>query len=132
MASSLDRIRVVLCATSHPGNIGASARAMQTMGLSRLVLVNPLRFPDADAEAMAAGAGSILNAARIAASLDEALAGSHLSIGFSARRREFGGTALAVRPGMQAGRQHAVPGGVGLGCGTEVSGRARTGDSLAQ
>jgi len=87
MASPLDRIRVVLCATSHPGNIGASARAMQTMGLSRLVLVTPQRFPDADADAMAAGAGAILNAARIVASLDEALAGASLAIGFSARPR---------------------------------------------
>ena len=66
MASLLDRIRVVLCATSHPGNIGASARAMQTMGLSRLVLVTPQRFPDADADAMAAGAGASASSSEVA------------------------------------------------------------------
>src|SRR5450755_941369 len=70
MTSPLDRIRVVLCATSHPGNIGASARAMQTMGLSRLVLVNPQRYPDADADAMAAGASTILQSSLFTSSLD--------------------------------------------------------------
>ena len=53
---SLDNIRIVLVATSHPGNIGAAARAMKTMGLSQLVLVNPLRYPDPQAEWRAAAA----------------------------------------------------------------------------
>ena len=56
----LARIRVVLSQPSHPGNIGAAARAMKTMGLSRLVLVNPRTFPDAQADAMAAGATDLL------------------------------------------------------------------------
>ena len=55
MPSPLERILVVLCATSHPGNIGASARAMQTMGLSRLVLVEPRFFPHHEADARASG-----------------------------------------------------------------------------
>src|ERR1700676_4443964 len=101
MPSPLDRIRVVLCATSHPGNIGASARAMQTMGLSRLLLVDPRRFPDPDADVMAAGADAILESARVAASLDLALAGATLAIGFSARPREFAGAAMPVRAAMQ-------------------------------
>ena len=122
MASPLDRTRVVLCATSHPGNIGATARAMQTMGLSQLVLVTPQRFPDADADAMAAGAGAILNAARLAASLDEALAGACLAIGFSARPREFAGTVLPVRAAMQEALRYAVSGDVALVFGTEMSG----------
>jgi len=122
MASPLDRIRVVLCATSHPGNIGATARAMQTMGLSQLVLVTPQRFPDADADAMAAGAGAILNAACVAASLDEALAGACLAIGFSARPREFAGTVLPVRAAMQEALRYAVSGDVALVFGTEMSG----------
>jgi tRNA/rRNA methyltransferase len=63
MSATLDRFRVVLVATSHPGNIGAAARAMLTMGLTRLVLVNPRRFPDADALALASGAVSVLDAA---------------------------------------------------------------------
>src|SRR5256885_12087500 len=108
MASPLDRIRVVLCATSHPGNIGASARAMQTMGLSQLVLVTPQRFPDADADAMAAGARAILNAARVTASLDEALAGASLAIGFFVRAREFAGIALPVRAARQEALRYTV------------------------
>ena len=70
----LDRIRVVLSHTSHPGNIGAAARAMKTMGLSRLLLVNPKRFPDDQAVARAAGADDILAQAEVYATLDEALA----------------------------------------------------------
>ena len=122
MASPLDRIRVVLCATTHPGNIGASARAMQTMGLSRLVLVAPLRFPDADADATAAGAGAMLNAAHVTASLDEALAGASLAIGFSARPREFAGKVLPVRAAMQEALRYAASGDVALVFGTEMSG----------
>jgi tRNA/rRNA methyltransferase len=122
MPSPLDRIRVVLCATSHPGNIGGSARAMQTMGLSRLVLVNPQRYPDADAYAMAAGASPILDAARIAASLDEALAGAALAIGFSARPREFAGTVLPVRAAMHEAMRYVASGEVALVFGTEMSG----------
>jgi tRNA/rRNA methyltransferase len=122
MPAPLDRIRVVLCATSHPGNIGASARAMQTMGLSRLVLVNPQRYPDADADAMAAGATDILQAARIVSSLDEALAGAVLAIGFSARPREFAGGALPVRAATQEALRYAAAGDVALVFGTEMSG----------
>jgi tRNA/rRNA methyltransferase len=126
MSIALERIRVVLCATSHPGNIGASARAMQTMGLSQLALVNPLRFPDPDAEAMAAGAGAILNAARVAASLDEALAGANLAIGFSARPREFAGAVLPVRAAMHEALRYAAVGDVALVFGTEMSGLSNT------
>src|SRR5206468_8828118 len=61
--SPLDRVRVVLCATSHPGNIGAAARAMRAMGLSRLVLVAPQQFPDPEADARAAGASALLRKA---------------------------------------------------------------------
>ena len=63
MTSPLDRTRIVLCATSHPGNIGAAARALRAMGLSRLVLVAPRAFPHVDADALAAGAGELLRAA---------------------------------------------------------------------
>ena len=54
----LENIRIVLSNTSHPGNIGAAARAMKTMGLSRLYLVNPKQFPAAEATARASGAGA--------------------------------------------------------------------------
>src|SRR3546814_9904070 len=61
--SAAGRIRIVLVGTQHPGNIGSAARALKTMGLDRLVLVAPQRFPHADAIAMAAGADDVLEAA---------------------------------------------------------------------
>lgn len=91
--SPLARIRVVLSHTSHPGNIGATARAMKTMGLSRLVLVNPKFFPDPQAEAMASGAADLLASAQVCASLEEALAGTTFATAMTARRR-----GLAVAP----------------------------------
>src|ERR1700751_512658 len=68
-------IRVVLVATSHPGNIVAAARAMKNMALRSLVLVNPRQFPHAEASARASGADDVLAAARVVSSLTEALAG---------------------------------------------------------
>ena len=59
----LDNVKIVLIETSHPGNIGAAARAMKTMGLSRLALVNPIFFPDPKAVAMASRADDILDGA---------------------------------------------------------------------
>ena len=85
---------------------------MQTMGLSRLVLVNPQRYPDADAEAMAAGASAILQSSLFTASLDEALVGATLAIGFSARPREFAGAVLPVRAAMQEALRYAASGDV--------------------
>jgi len=85
----LDRIRIVLVATSHAGNIGGCARAMKTMGLTRLVLVEPQRFPDPEATARAVGAEDILARATVCASLDEALADCQLVIGTSARNRRI-------------------------------------------
>ena len=61
---------MVLCAASHPGNIGASARAMRAMGLSRLALVNPRTFPHPDADARAADATALLREATVVSSLD--------------------------------------------------------------
>ena len=60
----LQNIRVVLVNTSHPGNIGGAARAMKNMGLSRLVLVQPKAFPDAEASARASGADDVLGSAQ--------------------------------------------------------------------
>jgi len=92
-----NRIRVVLVETSHPGNIGAAARAMKTMCLSRLVLVNPGEFPHADASARASGAVDVLEQAQVVATLDEALAGCALVAGTSARRRGIGPPELPPR-----------------------------------
>ena len=78
-------IRIVLIETSHPGNIGAVARAMKTMCLDSLVLVSPKIFPSAEATARASGADDLLANAQVCDSLDEALHGCHLVIGASAR-----------------------------------------------
>src|SRR5437867_3999336 len=122
MTSPLDRVRVVLCAPSHPGNIGASARALQTMGLSRLVLVNPQRFPHADAAALASGAIGVLEAAKVVSSLDAALEGAALAIGFTARPREFAGAVLPVRDAAREALRYAESGDVALVFGAEMSG----------
>ena len=82
-----DNIRIVLVGTTHPGNIGAAARAMKTMGLEQLALVNPNRFPGAEATARASGASSVLSNALVVDNFDAALTGCSLIIGASARRR---------------------------------------------
>jgi len=76
----LHNIRVVLVETSHTGNIGSTARAMKTMGLSNLYLVNPLTKPDSQAIALSAGASDIIGNATIVDSLDEALTGCGLVV----------------------------------------------------
>jgi tRNA (cytidine32/uridine32-2'-O)-methyltransferase len=79
--------RIVLVNTSHPGNIGAAARAMKNMGLQQLYLVAPHQFPCAEATARAAGADDLLAKAVCVDTLDAALAGCGLVIGSSARSR---------------------------------------------
>lgn len=85
----LKNIRIVLCETAHPGNIGAAARALKTMGLGRLHLVAPERFPDPQAEWLASGATDVLRRARVHPTLDDALAGSALTVACTARPREI-------------------------------------------
>ncbi|MFQ5642194.1 MAG: RNA methyltransferase [Thiogranum sp.] len=78
---------IVLINTSHPGNIGATARAMKNMGLGTLCLVEPGQYPSAEATARASGADDLLAAARCFSTLDEAIADCDLVIGASARCR---------------------------------------------
>jgi tRNA (cytidine32/uridine32-2'-O)-methyltransferase len=85
----LNFIKVVLVETSHPGNIGSVARAMKTMGLSHLVLVNPKIFPSEEADAMASGADDILANAELVSSLEEAIADCQLVLGATARSRDL-------------------------------------------
>jgi tRNA (cytidine32/uridine32-2'-O)-methyltransferase len=80
-------IRIVLVNTSHPGNIGAAARAMKNMGLSRLYLVNPQDFPSFEASQRAAWAGDLLQQAVVVDSLQQALQGCALAVATSARLR---------------------------------------------
>ncbi|MBA3660832.1 MAG: RNA methyltransferase [Gammaproteobacteria bacterium] len=84
-----DRIRIVLINTSHPGNIGAAARAMKTMGLNRLYLVSPQAFPHEKATEMASGAADVLDQAVVCETLDEAINDCHLIAGTSARSRRI-------------------------------------------
>jgi TrmH family RNA methyltransferase len=81
-------IRIVLVSPSHPGNIGAAARALKNMELAQLVLVNPRQFPDPEASARASGAEDVLRAARVVSSLPEALAGCGYVAATTARDRD--------------------------------------------
>lgn len=89
VSHALARIRVVLSRPSHPGNIGAAARAMKTMGFGDLRLVAPRRFPDPEASALAAGADDVLAAARVHERLEDAVGDAVLAVGMSARLREL-------------------------------------------
>ncbi len=118
----LDRIRVVLSHTSHPGNIGAAARAMKTMGLSRLVLVNPKIYPDEQADVRAAGATDVLAAAQVVTSLSEALVGTVLAVAMSARRRELAVPPIWAREAAAELVAAATTGEVALVFGNETAG----------
>lgn len=89
MKDVYDNISVVMVNTSHPGNIGAAARAIKNMGLSRLVLVEPKEFPAEKAVWRAAGALDVLDAAKVVSSVDEAIADCGLVVGTSARGRRI-------------------------------------------
>ncbi|KAB8308199.1 tRNA (cytosine(32)/uridine(32)-2'-O)-methyltransferase TrmJ [Erwinia endophytica] len=108
----LQNIRIVLVETSHTGNMGSVARAMKTMGLTNLYLINPLVKPDSQAIALAAGASDVIGNAHIVDTLDEALAGCSLVVGTSARSRSLPWPMLDPREcgikSVQEGRQAPV------------------------
>lgn len=118
----LDRIRIVLVNTSHPGNIGASARAMKTMGLGQLYLVQPLDYPSAEATARASGADDLLARALVCADLDQALAGCRWVVGASARLRKITVPPLLPRDCARQARAESEQGEVALLFGREQSG----------
>ena len=118
----LQRIAVVLSRPSHPGNIGAAARAMKTMGFDDLALVAPRHFPDPDATAMAAGAADLLARARVYTALDPALADRVLAVGFSARGRDLSHPAQSLREAAPEIIAAASRGAVALVFGNETSG----------
>lgn len=125
MAASLpmlgpENIRFVLVRTSHPGNIGAAARAIRTMGFARLVLVAPHKFPHAEASAMAAGADDVLDNAVVVPSLAEAIADCSLVLGCTARRRGVSLPEIAPREGAAQAQAHA--GEVAIVFGNERTG----------
>jgi len=115
-------IRIVLLNTSHPGNIGSAARAMKTMGLSRLYLVQPKSFPDDKATELAAGADDILENVVITDSINEAVKDCRLVIGASARERELTLPQLDPRQCAQQLTQEGDQGEVALVFGNERTG----------
>jgi len=123
-ADPLSRIRIVLSSPAHPGNIGAAARAMKTMGISRLYLVNPKNFPHPESRAMAPGAHDVLESARVCASLDEALEGTTFSIAMSARRRDLSHAPFDARTAAREITAAAEHGEAALVFGTETMGLA--------
>jgi tRNA (cytidine32/uridine32-2'-O)-methyltransferase len=90
-------IRIVLVGTTHPGNIGAVARAMKNMGLSDLALVNPRSFPHEDATARASGATDVLDAAKVVTTLKDALTDCVYVAGASARSRALSWPSMGPR-----------------------------------
>lgn len=128
----LDRVRVVLSHPSHPGNIGAVARAMKTMGVSRLHLVNPRAFPHPDAAARASGAADVLERAVVCGSLAEALHGTVLAAALTARRRELAAPMRWPRDAAAELVAGAGQGDVALVFGTEMFGLSNEEVALCQ
>jgi tRNA (cytidine32/uridine32-2'-O)-methyltransferase len=126
MDMHLSRIRVVLVNTSHPGNIGAVARAMKNMGLSRLVLVAPNDYPSAEATARASGADDVLATARVVETLEEAIADCALVVGASARTRTIPWPVLEPRACAARMVETAVRQEVALVMGRERIGLTNT------
>ncbi len=112
--SYLDNVKVVLVETSHTGNMGSAARAMKTMGLSQLCLVNPIIKPDSQAISLSAGASDIIKNAQIVPTLDDAIADCTLVIGTSARSRSLAWPTLTPRQ-----------------CGDQIAARAKHASQVA-
>src|SRR5512147_1870999 len=113
-------VRIVLCRPSHPGNIGAAARAMKTMGLADLRLVAPEKFPAPEAQWMATHAQDVLQRSRIHASLADALADCVAAFALSARPREWSTRVLDVRAAAAQAAQ--LEGPVAFVFGSEEAG----------
>ncbi len=121
-SSPLDNVRIILSHTSHPGNIGATARAMKTMGLTSLHLVNPKSFPDKAADIRAVGAREILDQAQVHANIDEALSNTIIAAAVTARSRGLAHEVYDARQGAQELLNHAQQYPVALVFGAETSG----------
>ena len=125
-------IRIVLVETSHPGNMGATARAMKTMGLERLVLVRPKHPIGPEAVARAAGADSVLAAASFVDTLGEAVGDCRLVIGTTARQRSVPAPLLDPRQCADLAWQRAASGAVAIVFGPEQSGLSNEDLALCQ
>ena len=115
-------IRIVLVGTTHPGNIGATARAMKNMGLSDLALVRPRYFPDQEATARASGAEDLLDGATVVETLAEAIADCVYVAGTSARSRAINWPCLDARDAAARLHEESAHGPVAAVFGPEQSG----------
>jgi tRNA (cytidine32/uridine32-2'-O)-methyltransferase len=122
-------VRIVLVATSHPGNIGAAARAMKNMGLSELVLVRPESYPHADATTRASAADDVLRSACVHARLEDAISDCGLVVGTSARQRHLPWTLIEPRECARTVISAASRSAVAIVFGAERAGL--TNDELA-
>ncbi|MEE4360767.1 MAG: RNA methyltransferase [Pseudomonadales bacterium] len=116
------RVRMVMVEPTHPGNIGAAARALKNMGFSRLVLVNPLRYPDPEARFRAASAVDLVDSAQVVGTLAEAVDDCTLVIGTSARNRRVPWPMVDARQAAQRVLAEAPTASVALVFGRESSG----------
>jgi tRNA (cytidine32/uridine32-2'-O)-methyltransferase len=121
-AAAAQRIRFVLVRPSHPGNIGAAARAIRTMGFTRLHLVAPHKFPHADATALAAGADDVLANAVVTETLQEALRDCTFALGCTARQRAVPLEELSPRVAAARALQAGAQGEVAVVFGNERTG----------
>jgi tRNA/rRNA methyltransferase len=122
MNDILSRVSIVLSRPSHPGNIGGAARAMKTMGFADLRVVAPKRFPDPEAVSLASSATDVLDAARVFATLEEALGDSVLAVGFTSRSRDLSHMPRALRDAAPEILAAAAAGRVSLVFGNETFG----------
>lgn len=120
MSNSLSHIRFVLVNTTHPGNIGAAARAMANMGFDQLTLVAPKYFPHQEATARASGADDVLHQARVVDSLEAAIADCEIVVGTSARQRSLNWPLLTPR--QTAAKLQQLSGNVAVIFGCEQFG----------
>ncbi len=133
----LKQVRIVMCHTSHPGNIGSTARAMKTMGLYKLYLVQPKVFPSEESTSLASGASDLLENTTVCETLEQALVGCTLVIGLSARRRQLSHELVSVRQAalkiselLEADDTHTQQ--IAILLGTEMSGLSNAELDLCQ
>ncbi len=126
----LSRLRIVLVETSHPGNIGAAARAMKVMGLDALHLVNPVKFPAMEATARAVGASDLLDQAVIHSELEHSLKGCSVVYGTTARNRQINWPVMSPRDAAIEISQNEGP--VAIVFGREQSGLSNSELDLCQ
>lgn len=127
-------LRIVLCGTTHPGNIGGAARAMKVMGLTRLILVDPKPgvYPHEQATARAVSAVDVLDAAEVVDTLEEAVADCTLVVGTTARERHISSPVLSPRDFSEQAEGLAGGGEVALVFGREATGLSNREVDLCQ